>query len=168
MSNDLELIKKLREETAAGVMDCKKALAECGNDLNKAAAMLKEKGLAKAAKRAERAASQGLVEAYIHGGGRIGVLVEINCETDFVARTDDFKALAHDLAMQVAAANPTYLSKEDIPAGVEDNPAEVCLLEQPFIKNPSETVRDLVNAVLAKTGEKIVVNRFVRFELGGQ
>lgn len=149
-------------------MECKKALTEAHGDINRAIQILKERGLAKAAKRAERIASQGVIDAYIHAGGRIGSMVEVNSETDFVARTDEFKALAHDIAMQVAATAPRYVSCEEVPPDVKEDPCEICLMEQPFIKNPSQTVRDRVNEVIAKTGENIVVRRFVRFELGGQ
>jgi elongation factor Ts len=190
------LVKELREKTGAGMMDCKRALAETGADLEKATVWLREKGLAAAAKKTGRAASEGLVEAYIHPGGRVGVLLEINCETDFVARTDDFKQLAHDLAMQVAAASPRYVQREDVPADVverersiltnqargEGRPENVlqrivegrlgkffqenCLEEQAFIKNPDQTVGQLVKEAIAKLGENIVVRRFVRYALG--
>ena len=168
MSSDAEAVKKLREKTGAGVMECKKALVEAHGDVDRAVEILKERGLAKVAKKAERVASQGVIEAYIHAGGRIGTLVEVNSETDFVARTDEFKALAHDIAMQVAATAPRYVSCDEVPPGVEEQPCEICLLEQPFIKNPSQTVKDRVNEVIAKTGENIVVRRFARFELGAQ
>lgn len=168
MGTDAESIKRLRERTAAGVMECKKALSEAHGDIDRAVEILKERGLSKVAKRAERVASQGVIEAYIHAGGRIGTLVEVNTETDFVARTDEFKTLAHDIAMQVAATAPRYVSCDEVPADAEENPCEVCLLEQPFIKNPSLTVKDRINEVIAKTGENVVVRRFARFELGGQ
>ena len=158
--------KVLRERSGAGVMDCKRALEEAGGDLERAVAVLQERGLAMAEKRAHRETSQGMVEAYIHAGGRIGSMVEVNCETDFVGRTDDFKVLAHDLAMQVAATNPLSVSEEDLPSGAEGDPAELCLLRQPFIKDPSRTVDDVVKEVIAKTGENIRVGRFARFELG--
>jgi elongation factor Ts len=159
-------VRALRERTGAGVMDCKRALEEAAGDVERAVGVLQERGLAMAEKRAHRETSQGLVEAYIHAGGRIGSMVQVNCETDFVARTDDFKALAHDLAMQVAATNPVSLSEEDLPSGAEGDPAELCLLRQPFIKDPSRTVDDVVKEVIAKTGENIRVGRFARFELG--
>jgi elongation factor Ts len=196
MSISASLVKELRERTGAGMMDCKKALAETGGDIEKAADYLREKGLAAAAKKAGRIAAEGLVESYIHGAGRIGVLVEINCETDFVAKTDDFKALARDIAMQIAASRPEYVRREDVPAGavqkerdilraqalnegkpekivdkmvegrIEKYYKEVCLLEQPFIKNPDVTVQQLITEKIAKIGENISVRRFARFELG--
>jgi elongation factor Ts len=190
------MVKELREKTGAGVLDCRKALEYAQGDYEKAVRYLREKGLATAQKKAGRATGQGIIEAYIHAGARIGVLVELNCETDFVARTDEFKALAHDIAMQVAAARPEYVSPEDVPAEVVEreraiyraqaeaegkNPraldsivegrlkkwyAEFCLLSQPFIKNPDQTVQDVINEKIAKIGENIRVRRFVRFELG--
>jgi elongation factor Ts len=190
------MVKDLRERTGAGMMDCKKALTETGGDMEKAIDFLREKGLAAAAKRAGRVAAEGVVEAYIHGGGRIGVLLELNCETDFVAKTDDFKALARDMAMQVAAANPSYVRREEVPAEAiaherevlraqamnEGKPAHIaekmvegrlekyykenCLMEQAFIKDPDTTVTQLINAKIAKIGENISVRRFVRFQLG--
>ena len=159
-------VKELRELSGAGVMECRRALDEAKGDVNQALAVLRTQGLSKAASRAGRETGQGLVESYIHGGGRIGALVEVNCETDFVARTEDFRTLAHDLAMQVAASNPRYLTAEEIPAGTEAVASEVCLLEQPFIKNPGKSVRDLVNEVIGKTGENIRIRRFSRYELG--
>jgi elongation factor Ts len=159
-------VKELRERTGAGVMDCKRALEEAGGDLDRAAAVLQEKGIASAEKRAQRETSQGLVESYIHAGGRIGAMVEINCETDFVARTDAFRALAHDLAMQIAATNPLSVSDEDLPPDAEGDRAQLCLLQQSFIKDESRTVGDLVKDVIAQTGENIRVRRFARFELG--
>ncbi|MBI4266950.1 MAG: elongation factor Ts [Chloroflexi bacterium] len=147
-------------------MDCRNALIEAGGDREKALQILKAKGLLKAQKTVNRATTQGLVEAYIHAGGRIGAMVEVKCETDFVARTDEFKALAHYLAMQVAAMSPKYISKADVPQGTEVNCPEVCLLEQPFIKDSAKTVNDLVIEVIAKTGENVKVSRFARFELG--
>ncbi len=171
----MESVKKLRQMTGAGIMDCKKALEKASGDLNKALEILKKQGLAIAAKKAGRVANQGTVASYIHMGGKIGVLVEVNCETDFVARCDDFKALARDLAMQVAATNPTYLQKEDIPKEVlkekqndhfEEFCKEHCLLQQPFIKDQAMTVQDLLTQVIAKVGENIVVRRFIRFGLG--
>jgi elongation factor Ts len=160
-------IKRLREETSAGIMDCKRALEESGGNYEKAKTALAELGLARAAKRSERETAQGLVEAYIHAGGRIGSMVEVNCETDFVARTDDFKVLAHDIAMQVAAVSTTLaVSEEDLPSGAEGAPEEIILMKQPFIKDGSKTIADLVNAAISKTGENIRVRRFARFELG--
>lgn len=161
-----EDVKRLRELTNAGVMDCKRALEEAGGDVDKAVAFLREQGLASAQKRAGREASQGLVESYIHGNGRIGVLVEVNCETDFVARTDTFKALAHDIAMQVAATAPVAVTEEDLPPETEGKPEETVLLKQPFIKDPSKTVGELVTEAIAATGENILVRRFARFQLG--
>lgn len=161
-----DLVKKLREDTNAGVMDCKKALVQADGDVEKAKEILREQGLAKAERRANRVAAQGVIEAYIHAGGRIATLVEVNCETDFVARTDDFRALAHDLAMQVAATSPKYLTAEEVPADVEDDKSQICLMLQPFIKDPGTTVGDLIKGFVARTGENIQVRRFVRFELG--
>ena len=168
MNVTTDAIKTLREETGAGIMDCKKALVDAGGDVNKAREALRLKGLATAAKKAERETRQGLVEAYVHGGGRIGVLVELNCETDFVARTDEFKGLVHALAMQVAAMNPRYISPTDVPPDDAEsvNPAEVCLLAQPFIRDSSRTVQDVVTDVIAKVGENIRVRRFARYQLG--
>jgi len=190
---DLELIKKLRATTGAGMMAAKNALVEAGGDLDKAAEILRKSGATSAAKRAEREARAGVIEAYVHGG-RIGVLLELNCETDFVQRTDDFQNLARELAMQVAAAAPEFVSPEDVPAErvateraiyteeAAGKPEEVitkiidgkldkyyetiCLVRQPFIKDPDKTVGDLITEVVAKVGENIVVRRFTRFELG--
>ncbi|MGB2695382.1 MAG: translation elongation factor Ts [Dehalococcoidia bacterium] len=159
-------VKALRERTGVGVMDCKRALEEASGDVDRAVAILQEKGIALAEKRAQRETSQGLVDSYIHAGGRIGAMVEINCETDFVARTDAFKILAHDLAMQIAATNPLSVSEEDLPSGAEGDTAQLCLLHQSFIKDESRTVGDLVKDVIAQTGENIRVRRFARFELG--
>ena len=189
-------IKDLREATAAGVLDCKKALEASGGDLEKAKVYLREKGLAAAAKKADRAAEEGLIEAYIHTGGRVGALIELNCETDFVARTEAFEELAHDLALQVVAARPLYLAPEDIPPDVLEEEKnvyrvqaremgkperiierivegklqkyyqEVCLMKQPFIKDDDLTVQDVLTEIIAKLGENIVVRRFMRFELG--
>jgi elongation factor Ts len=196
MAITVDMVKELRERTGAGVLDCRNVLEEVGGDFDKAAALLRKKGLAIAAKKAEREAKEGLVEAYIHGGGRLGVLLELNCETDFVARTADFRELAHDLAMQIAATNPQYLIPEDIPTDVlegqrrrereqvgGDKPEEVverilegklkkyyqevCLLEQPFIKDEGVNIRELMTAKIAKLGENIKVRRFARFELEG-
>ncbi|MDP3767175.1 MAG: translation elongation factor Ts [Dehalococcoidia bacterium] len=159
-------VKELRERTGAGVMECKSALEEAGGDIEKAVAVLQTRGVALAEKRAHRETTQGLVESYIHAGGRIGSMVEVNCETDFVARTEDFKNLAHDLAMQVAATNPLSVSEDDLPSSAEGETAELCLIRQPFIKDDSRTVDDVVKEVIAKTGENIRVRRFARFELG--
>ncbi|GAB6157609.1 translation elongation factor Ts [Desulfotomaculum varum] len=190
------MVKELRERTGAGMMDCKKALAEVGGDMEKAIEFLREKGLAAAAKKAGRIAAEGIVEAYIHGGGRIGVLVEINCETDFVAKNEDFRALAKDIAMQIAASKPEYVRREEVPADtiekereilraqalnegkpekivekmvegrIEKYYKEVCLLEQPFIKDGDKTVQQVINEAIAKIGEKIDVRRFTRYEMG--
>jgi len=158
-----ESIKELREMTGAGIMDCKRALQETGGNIDNATEILKKKGFDMAEKKAQREANQGLVEAYIHTGGRIGALVEVNCESDFVAHTDEFKRLAHDLAMQVAATDPAFISSEGIAEGMD--PCEVCLLEQPFIKDPQKTVHDIITETVARVGENIKVRRFSRFEL---
>jgi elongation factor Ts len=165
-------IKDLREKTGAGVMDCKKALMEAKGDLEKAIEILNQRGIALARKKAERVADQGVIEAYIHPGGRIGVLVEVNCETDFVARTNEFKELAHNLALQIAAMCPQFISPEDMAQETEtetetDADAKTtCLLLQPYIKEPDKTVQDIVTETIAKVGENIKVRRFIRFELG--
>jgi elongation factor Ts len=156
-------VQELREKTGAGVMDCKRALTDAGGNVEQAMALLREKGLAQVAKRAGREASDGVVEAYIHAGGKIGVLVEVNCETDFVARTPDFRALAHDIAMQIAAMNPASISKEDQDGETTEGTP---LLDQAFIRDPGRTIADLIRDTAAKTGENIVVRRFTRFELG--
>ena len=158
-------IKVLREQTGAGVMDCRNALDEADGNLEKAIGLLREKGLSKGQKRSDREIGQGLVEAYIHGG-RIGALVEINCETDFVARTDVFKELAHDVAMQIASMAPAGVTPDDLPDGIEGEPEELALLTQPFIKDPSKTIQDLVNEAVTATGERIKIRRFTRYELG--
>ena len=150
-------VASLRAATGAGVMDVKKALQDAAGDTEKAKALLDERGLAKAAKKGERTASEGLVHAYIHGGGRIGVLLEFNCETDFVARNEEFTGAATDLAMHIAAMNPQTVEGDD---------AETALLAQPFIKDPSKTVGDIVTALISKLGENIQVSRFTRYELG--
>ena len=190
------LVKELRERTGAGMMDCKKALAATEGDMDKAIDFLREKGLAAAAKKAGRIAAEGLVESYIHGGGRIGVLVEVNCETDFVAKTDAFKSLVKDIAMHIAAANPSYLRREEVPAAelehekmvlseqarnegkpekiiekmvtgrIEKYYKEVCLLVQPFVKDPDKTISDLITESIAKIGENIAIRRFTRYQLG--
>ena len=171
-------IKELREKSGAGIMDSKRALEETGGNIDKAVELLRQQGVAKAGKKADRQASQGLVEPYIHGGGRIGALVEVNCETDFVARTPDFQSLAHDIAMQVAASSPRYVSGDDIPEGDfaalesefgsrEEAVTAVALMDQVFIKDGKKTIRELVKESIGKLGENIVVSRFSRFELGG-
>jgi elongation factor Ts len=159
-----EQIKELRERTGAGIMDCKRAIDE-GGSMEAAEKLIKEWGLAGVSKKAGREANQGLVESYIHAGGRIGALVEVNCETDFVARTEDFRGLVREIAMQVAAMNPSRVSA-DQPSS--DGQSDVPLLEQAYIRDPSKTIRDLVHEGIAKLGENIVVRRFARFELGGQ
>jgi len=160
-------VKALRELTGAGVMDCKKALEEANGNVEKAKEILREKGIASAQKRAGRETLQGLVESYIHAGGRIGVLVEVNCETDFVARTDAFKTLAHDIAMQIAGVPTTLVINEDeLPADAEGTVEELVLMKQPFIRDASRTIEALVKDAIAQTGENIQVRRFARFELG--
>lgn len=196
MEVNAAVVKELREKTGAGFMDCKKALSETGGNLEKAVDYLRQKGLAAAAKRAERVASEGAVGAYVHPGGKIGVLVEINCETDFVARTSEFQTLLKDIAMQIAAANPRYLRPEDIspeesekereiyrrqaletgkPEKVVDRIvdgkmerfySEVCLLEQAFVKDPDRKVADVINDAIARLKENIQVRRFARYHLG--
>lgn len=195
MTVTADMVKELREKTGAGMMDCKRALTESGGDADKAIKVLREKGLATAAKKSGRVASEGLIGSYIHMD-KIGVLVEINCETDFVARTDDFRELAKDVAMHIAASNPSYLSREDVPqevverekeiyrAQISNKPPQVvdkivegkldkfygesCLLDQIFIKDPDQKqkVKDLITDKIAKLGENILVRRFVRFQLG--
>lgn len=160
-------IKELRDKTGAGIMDCRKALSEAEGDVEKASRILKERSLLIAQKKADRATKEGLVEAYIHTGGRIGALVEVNCETDFVARNDAFKELAHNLAMQVAAQDPQFISAEEVPEGTDCEPEVSCLLLQPYIKDPSLKVKDIITETIAKFGENIRVSRFSRFELGG-
>jgi elongation factor Ts len=159
-------VKELRELTGAGMLDCKTALEQAKGDLEKAKDILRQKGHAAAAKRAERVTAQGLVHAYLHHDGRLGALVEINCESDFVARTDDFRRLAQDIALQVAATNPHYLSPDDIPNGTEGDPKELCLLLQPFVRDESLAIQDMITQAISKTGENIRVRRFARFELG--
>jgi elongation factor Ts len=190
------MVKELRERTGAGMMDCKKALTEANGDMERAIEILREKGIASAAKKAGRVTAEGLVEAYIHGGGRIGVLVEVNCETDFVAKNEEFRAFVHDVAMHIAAANPQYVRRDDVPADViekersilrtqtlnEGKPEhivdkivegrlekffkEVCLLEQPFVKDPDKTVEEVLKEKIAHIGENISIRRFARFVLG--
>ena len=190
------MVKELRERTGVGMMDCKNALVEAGGDMEKAKELLRTKGLAQAAKKASRLASEGLVSSYIHMGGRIGVLIEVNCETDFVAKTEEFKSFCHDLAMQIAASKPEYVKREDVPqetieaekrilrqqalnegkpekivdkmveGRIEKYYKENCLLEQPFIKDTDKTVQDLLNDKIMKLGENITVRRFVRYEVG--
>jgi elongation factor Ts len=196
MTITAEQVKQLRDQTGAGMMECKKALSEASGDVDKAIALLRKAGMAQAEKRSGRAASEGLVDAYIHAGNRVGVLIEVNCETDFVARTPEFATLVRNLAMQVCAAGADYVRREEVPADRvekereifrgqlegQGKPAnivdkivdgklakfysEVCLLEQPYIKDDKMTVQDLVQQASAKTGENVVVKRFVRYHLG--
>ena len=166
MQISADVIKELREKTGAGVMECKRVLEESDCDIQKATEILKERGLALAQKKASRAANQGLIDCYIHHGGQIGVIVEINCETDFVARTNEFKELSHDIALQIAAMSPQFIQEEDVPKGTETDPQSDCLLLQPFIKDPTKTIQDIITETIAKVGENIKVRRFCRFELG--
>ena len=160
-------VKELRDQSGAGVMACRNALLEAEGDMEKAHQILKEKGILKAQKKAERATTQGVIEAYIHTGGRIGAMVEVNCETDFVARTDEFKELAHNLAMQVAAMPPQFISTDEVSKENTDFELQAaCLLLQPYIKDPAKTVQDIIVETIAKVGENIKVTRFARFELG--
>jgi len=163
-------LKELREQSGAGIMACRNALLEAEQDMEKALQILKEQNLFIVAQKRERSTSQGLIEAYIHTGGRIGAMVEVNCETDFVARTDEFRELAHHLAMQVTAQDPQYISPEMIPeeTDIDMKAEEICLLIQPYIKDPSMTVQDIINETIAKVGENIKVSRFARFVLGEQ
>ena len=167
MEVSVEAIKALREETGAGVMDCKRALEQSEGDLAKAHEILKDIGAASAAKKASRATNEGIVESYIHSGGRIGVLLEVNCETDFVARTPEFRELAHSLAMQVAAMAPLHVDCDDLREDeTEEIPQEACLMQQAFIRDPTKTIQDLVKEAVGKLGENIRVRRFIRFSLG--
>lgn len=173
MNIPASLVKELRERTGAGIMECRSALEEAEGDLERAQEILRKRGRVKALKKVGRVAAEGLVVSYIHGGGRIGVLLELNCETDFVARTERFAALAKDLAMQVAATNPAYLRREEVPEKIlmeAEDPEkflqETCLLEQPFIKDPEQRVGDLINEAIAILGENVVVRRFCRYQLG--
>lgn len=189
-----QMVKELRERTQAGMMDCKRALEETNGDLEKAIEYLREKGLASAAKKAGRLTADGLVDAYIHTGGRVGVLIEVNCETDFVAKTDDFRNFVRDIAMHIAAMKPEYVSRADVPESVLENErrifaaaardegkpehiidkivegrldkflSEICLLEQPYVKDSDQTVENVVQSMVSKLGENITIRRFVRFE----
>ena len=191
------LVSELRARTSVGMMDCKKALVECGGDIDKAVDYLREKGLAKAAKKADRNAAQGMIFSYIHSNAKLGVLVELNCETDFVARTEEFQHLGHEIAMQIAAANPTYIVPEDVPQSIVDHEIEVikaqareegkpekmldkiaegrinkfyeenCLMEQKYIRDPDKKIKDLVVENIAKIGENIKIGRFSRFIIEG-
>jgi elongation factor Ts len=162
------MVKELRDQSGAGIMQCRKALIESDGDIEKALEILKEQSLFKAAKKAERPTVEGLIEAYIHTAGRVGAMVELNCETDFVARTDEFKDLAHHLAMQVAAMSPQFISEEEFPPESEGEPQTACLLLQADIKEPEKTIKEIIAETIAKTGENIKVSRFARFELGEQ
>ncbi len=196
MTISTSTIKELREKTGVGIMDCKTALSECNGDIDKAIDYLRKKGIATAKKRGGRVTSQGQVQSYIHAGGKIGVLVEANCETDFTGKTEDFTDFVKDIAIQVAATSPVAIDRESVPADLLEREKEIyasqakasgkpekvldkivegkltkfyseaCLLEQPFVKNPDITVQDLLNGLIAKTGENIVIRRFVRFQLG--
>ena len=196
MAITAELVKQLRDKTGAGMMDCKAALSESGGDMEKAVELLRKKGMATAAKRAGRATRDGMIGHYIHMGGKVGVLVEVNCETDFVARTDDFQALVKEIAMHVAAADPRFVSRDQVPGAELEKekeiyraqfagsgkPAQVidkivegklgsfysqiCLLEQPSVRDPNVTIEQMLQAATAKTGENITISRFVRFKLG--
>ena len=159
-------VKELRELTGAGMLDCKNALEEAQGDLERAKEILRKKGIDVAAKKAERTTAEGLVHAYIHHNNRLGVLIEVNCESDFVARTEDFRNLVLQLAIQIAGANPLYLSNEDLPGDSKEDPKAVVLLMQPYLQDESKTVQDLLNDTIAKTGENIRIRRFARFELG--
>ncbi|KPJ68826.1 elongation factor Ts [candidate division WOR-1 bacterium DG_54_3] len=196
MEITVEMVRALREKTGCGMMDCKAALTEAKGDAEKANDILRKKGLAAAARRAGRVAAQGLIDSYIHIGGKIGVLVEVNCESDFVARNIEFQAFVKDIAMQVTASNPQYVSRDDVPDGIiqherdiletqaeqEGKPekatekivegrlekfySEICLLDQPYIKDPKITIKDLLAGLVAKIGENIIIRRFVRYQLG--
>jgi len=170
MKIPIETVKEVRSRTNVGIADCNKALLEAGGDVEKAIECLKQRGAAIAEAKKDAVATEGIVDAYVHHTRRVGALVELNCETDFVARTPEFKDLAHDLAMQVAAAAPQFLTSEDMPpeaeAETETDPQTVCLLSQPYIKDPTRTVQDIIAETIAKVGENIKVRRFARFELG--
>jgi len=162
----VELVRTLRGQTGAGIMECKQALLDSGGDLNKAVDVLRQKGVAQVAKRSERATTEGVIEAYVHTGGRVAAMVELGCETDFVARTQEFRDLAHDLAMQVAAMAPAYLDEEEMEEGDTRPVAQVSLLKQPFIKGSGSSVQDIVSELAAKVGENVRVLRFTRLALG--
>lgn len=166
MKVSTEDIKELREKSGAGVMECRNALVAAEGQIEKALEILKTQNLVKVEKKKTRTAAQGLVECYIHAGGRIGAMIEINCETDFVARTDLFRELAHNVAMQVAAMEPECVSQDQLPAGREVDPKVACLMLQPYIRDQAITIQDLVNQAIAKLGENIRISRFARFEVG--
>ena len=166
MKIPVEVVKELRNRTNAGIVDCNKALLEVGGDIEKAIEFLKQRGAAIAEKKKDVAATEGVIEAYVHYTKRIGALVELNCETDFVAHTAEFKELAHDLAMQVAASSPQFITSEEVPPKADIDPQAACLLSQPFIKEPDKTVQEVIAETIAKVDENIRVRRFVRFELG--
>ena len=166
MAVNVELVRTLRDQTGAGIMDCKDALEKSDGDLEKATVSLREKGIAGVAKRVGRATNEGVIETYLHTGGRVGAMVELGCETDFVARTDEFLKLAHDIAMQVAAMGPVYVDKEEIEDGDDRPPAQISLMQQPFIKNNSSSVGEMVKELAAKVGENIRVIRFSRLAVG--
>ena len=166
MKIPIEVVKELRNRTNAGIVDCNKALLEVGGDIEQAIEFLKQRGAAIAEKKKDVAATEGVIEAYIHYTKRIGALVELNCETDFVAHTAEFKELAHDLAMQIAATSPQFLTSEEMPPEAETDPQAACLLSQPFIKEPDKTVQEIIAETIAKVGENIKVRRFAKFELG--
>ncbi len=165
MAATVEQIKTLREHTGAGILDCKRALEDSGGDLEQAAVALRQKGFAQAVKRSGRATTEGVVEAYVHTGGRVGALVELGCETDFVARTAEFKDLAHNIAMQVAAMAPSYLDQEEMESEDSRPPAQVSLLQQPFIKDNSHSVGEMVQEMAVKVGENVKLIRFSRLAL---
>jgi elongation factor Ts len=166
MKVSVESVKELRNRTNVGIADCNKALLEVGGDIEKAIEILKQRGVAIAEEKKDVAATEGVIETYIHHTKHIGALVELNCETDFVARTAEFKELAHDLAMQIAATAPQFLTSEEMPPKAEMDPQEACLLNQPSIKEPDKTVQEIIAETIAKVGENIKVRRFARFELG--
>ena len=168
MKISLESIKELREQSGAGIMQCRNALEKNEGNREKALEFLKEQGLLKAKEKAERTAAEGLIEAYIHTGGRVGAMIELNCETDFVARTDEFKQLAHNLAMQVAAMNPKFIAEEEVPKKADIEPQVACLLQQHYIKDQEQTIQDIITDTITRVGENIKVGRFARFELGEQ
>jgi len=166
MKISIEAVKELRNRTNVGIADCNKALLEVGGDMEKAIEFLKQRGAAIAEKKKGAAVTEGVIEAYIHHTKHIGALVELNCETDFVARTAEFKELAHDLAMQIAATSPQSLTSEEMPPQADTDPQVACLLTQPFIKDPTKTVQEIIAETIAKVGENIKIRRFTRFELG--